>query len=142
MARNQTLVIDASVALKWFVNEINTKMALEVREELTHNIIPIVPHLFFYEIANVLRYKPEFGSNDVKEIIHTLKEFQFKIESFDNDLIDITINIAYEYGITIYDASYVAISKKLQTNLITADNKLYTKLNGKRTILLKNWTKD
>lgn len=139
MARDQTLVVDASVALKWFVDEINTEKALEVRDYLKKEATPIVPALFFYEIANVLRYKPEFGSKDVKKIIKTLIDFQFRIEPFEERIANLTIDLAYQYGITIYDASYIAIGRRNQIKVITADEKLYSKLEDEQIILLKEW---
>ncbi|MFW9903203.1 MAG: type II toxin-antitoxin system VapC family toxin [Candidatus Thorarchaeota archaeon] len=139
MARDQTLVVDASVALKWFVDEIDTEKALEVREHLKKEATPIVPALFFYEIANVLRYKPEFGSKDVKKIIKTLNDFQFRIEPFEEKIANLTIDLAYQYGITIYDASYIAIGRRNQIKVITADERVYSKLEDEQIILLKEW---
>jgi predicted nucleic acid-binding protein len=139
MARDQTLVVDASVALKWFVDESNTEKALEVRDYLKKEATPIVPALFFYEIANVLRYKPEFGSKDVKKIIKTLIDFQFRIEPFEERIANLTIDLAYQYGITIYDASYIAIGRRNQIKVITADERLYSKLEDEQIILLKEW---
>ncbi|MFW9779803.1 MAG: type II toxin-antitoxin system VapC family toxin [Candidatus Heimdallarchaeota archaeon] len=139
MARDQTLVIDASVALKWFVDEIHTEKALKLREFLRKDATPVVPALFFYEIANVLRYKPEFGSNDVMNIIKTLLNFQFKIELLDEKLTDLTAKLAYQFGITIYDASYIAIGQLYQVHFITADEKLVSQIQNEQVILLENW---
>ncbi|MHA2202983.1 MAG: type II toxin-antitoxin system VapC family toxin [Candidatus Hodarchaeales archaeon] len=139
MARDQTLVVDASVALKWFVDEINTEKALEVRDYLKKEATPIVPALFFYEIANVLRYKPEFGSKDVNKIIKALIDFQFRIELFEEKLANLTIDLAYQYGITIYDASYIAIGRRSQIAVITADKNLFAKVEEERIILLEEW---
>ena len=139
MARDQALVVDASVALKWFVDEIGTEKALKVRDRLKNQVIPIVPSLFFYEIANVLRYKPEFGSTDTKNIIQALNDFQFRIEPFEQGLANLTIELAYQYGITIYDACYIAIGKKNQVDFVTADKELYSKLKSERIILLEDW---
>ena len=141
MARDQTLVVDASVALKWFVDESNTEKALEVRDYLKKEATPIVPALFFYEIANVLRYKPEFGSKDVKKIIKALIDFQFRIEPFER-VANLTIDLAYQYGITIYDASYIAIGRRNQITVITADERLYSKLENEQIILLEEWKND
>lgn len=139
MARDLALVVDASVALKWFVDEINTEKALIVRDYLKEEAIPIVPALFFYEIANVLRYKAEFGIEDVKKVMQTLEDFQFNVESFEKEVAHPSIDLAYQYGITIYDASYIALSKKNQIDFITADEKLFAKIRGERVILLEDW---
>ena len=53
MERIHELVVDASVALKWFVEEDDSKKALDVLDYITEKAIPIVPTLFFYEISNV-----------------------------------------------------------------------------------------
>jgi len=119
MERVQTLVIDASIALKWFVEEVYTEKALEILDHLTKDVLPAVPSLFFYEVANVLRYKPEFGINDIKQVLSALFAFGFLVESLNEELGGMTIDIAYLYGITIYDASYIALSRKNQCDFIT-----------------------
>jgi predicted nucleic acid-binding protein len=139
MERSQTLVIGASVALKWFVEEIHTKKALEVLDHITDKALPTVPSLFFYEIANVLRYKPEFGIKDIKEILFALSDFGFLVESLEAELADLTVKLAFQYGVTIYDASYIAISNKKKCDFVTADEKLYVKITGEKVILLKEW---
>ncbi len=139
MERSQALVIDASVALKWFVEEIHTEKALEVLDHETEKALPIVPSLFFYEIANVLRYKPEFGIKDIKETMSALTGFGFMIEPLEGELANLTVELAFQYGITIYDASYVSISNKRKCDVVTADEKLYEKLTGEKVILLKEW---
>jgi predicted nucleic acid-binding protein len=139
MERSQTLVIDASVALKWFVEESHTEKALEVLDYVTNKALPIVPALFFYEIANVLRYKPEFGIKDIKEIHSALSGFGFRVEPLKEELADLTVELAFQYGITIYDASYIAISSRNKCDFVTADEKLNNKLAGEKVILLKEW---
>jgi predicted nucleic acid-binding protein len=139
MERSQTLVIDASVALKWFVEEIHTDKALEVLDYATEKASPIVPSLFFYEITNVLRYKSEFGIKDIKEIHSALSGFGFMIEPLEGELADLTVELAFQYGTTIYDASYIAIGSRNKCDYVTADEKLYKKLTGEKIILLKEW---
>ena len=75
MARTKTLVIDASIALKWFLDEEGTIYALQLQEQLTQDFLPAVPSLFFYEIANVLRYKKEFGIKTVQDAMDSLESF-------------------------------------------------------------------
>lgn len=139
MERSQTLVIDASVALKWFVEEINTEKALEILNHITEKALPIVPSLFFYEIANILRYKPEFGIKDIKEINSVLTNLGFRVEPLEGELADLTVELAFQHGITIYDASYIAISNKRKCDFVTADEKLSKKITGEKVILLKEW---
>ncbi|MBI5242614.1 MAG: type II toxin-antitoxin system VapC family toxin [Elusimicrobia bacterium] len=54
-------VLDASVALKWFVEESGTARALAFRDDfLAGKIVLASPDLLLYEAANVLRFKREF----------------------------------------------------------------------------------
>lgn len=139
MERIHELVVDASVALKWFVEEDDSKKALDVLDYITEKAIPIVPTLFFYEISNVLRYKPEFGIKDIQDVLSALLGFGFRVISLQDNIGDLTIELAFLYGITVYDASYIALSKKKEVDLITADEKLFRKITGEKVILLNEW---
>jgi predicted nucleic acid-binding protein len=139
MAGTNLIVIDASVALKWFLIEPDSEKALLFRSELNLHYIPLVPSLFYYEICNVLRYKKEFGIRDVEKVLTTLDKFQFKFEEFKGEFAQKTIKIAYAHGITIYDASYVALAEIAGAKLITADEKLFKKVSERNIILLSQW---
>ena len=66
-------------------------------------------------------------------------DFQFRIEPFEEKLANLTIDLAYQYGITIYDASYIAIGRKNQIKVITVDERLFSRLKDERIILLEEW---
>jgi predicted nucleic acid-binding protein len=139
MERGQELVVDASIALKWFVEEIDSEKALMVLDHISDKALPIVPSLFFYEIANVLRYKSEFGIKDIQQILQALSKFGFIVMSLENEIGDLTIELAYRNGITVYDASYLAISSIRNCEFVTSDERLYNKLSEGKVILLKEW---
>ena len=86
-----------------------------------------------------MRYKPEFGIKDIQQVLSALSKFGFLVESLEDELADMTIELAFQYGLTIYDASYIAISNKKNCEFVTADEKLYEKLKGEKVILLKEW---
>jgi len=54
-------LLDSSVILKWFRrNETWREVALQLRQTyLDGHMLIYVPDLLIYEIANVLRYKPD-----------------------------------------------------------------------------------
>jgi len=57
------IVLDASVAVKWFSEEEYTEKALELRERIrVGKERVIVPDLLLYELANALKYNPYFVS--------------------------------------------------------------------------------
>jgi predicted nucleic acid-binding protein len=54
-------VLDTSVVVKWFskMREDELNNALKIREDyLNKKIFLLFPDLLFYELMNVLRYKP------------------------------------------------------------------------------------
>lgn len=61
MERYETLVLDASVILKWYKEEENSDKTLEIRDKCIRGEIQIsAPHLVLYEMANALRYSREW----------------------------------------------------------------------------------
>src|SRR3972149_2115920 len=125
MERQKTLVIDASVIVKWFLDEEDSEKARVIRSNLEKEEISIiVPPLLFLEILNSLKY------NKVKEqnIISANKilfGLDFDIKDLNEEIMLKTIENSVKYNITIYDALYVTLAQIHGTFLITADKKLY-----------------
>ena len=125
----EEVVIDASVAIKWFTQEEDRDKAIEVRNKFIGEEIDIVvPDLILYEISNVLRYNPNFNFNDVKEAIESISDLDLTITIPLLTILRKAIQIAFSHEITIYDAIYIAIASDLNCNFITADKKLYNKV--------------
>lgn len=141
MAGPAKVIVDASVALKWFLDEDGTPDALALRDVLVHRVAPVVPSLFFYEIANVLRYTEEFGIEDVKHALAALVAFQFSTRELSGDLAARCVEIAYTFGLTVYDAAYVALGDIMNAPVITADEKLLQKVRGKNVVHLRDWAR-
>lgn len=140
MAGTAKIIVDASVALKWFLEEEWTREALALRDDLVDLVIPVVPSLFFYEVTNVLRYKEEFGIEDVTRVLESLLSFQFSINYFSGEFAFKSVEFAYKFGITIYDASYLALGDIMDAPLITADQKLLNKARGRAVVHLRDWS--
>jgi len=66
MAPNKILILDASVAVKWFNPEPLRKESLTIRKMFLEGEVDLeAPSLLYYEVANALRYNPLFGIEDV-----------------------------------------------------------------------------
>jgi predicted nucleic acid-binding protein len=129
MAEEALFVLDASVAVKWFNQEPFRENALAVRNSFRDGRISLtVPSLLKYEIANALRYNPKFGTEEVRLALKSLEDLQLDVREFDEQLVDGAISSAYRFGITTYDAAYVALAIALQTVLYTADNEIIQKV--------------
>lgn len=127
----QTKVIDASVVIKWFLDEINSDKALELwQKHLSEELFLIVPEFIFSEILNALRYK-KLNEEELKKVNLSLWNCRFNIEKTDKNVLDKAINIALEYNFTIYDSLYIALAQIHNTELITADEELIKAPNVK-----------
>lgn len=126
------LVVDASVAIKLFVDEELSDRAIALFGLLSGDEPPrfYVPDLFFIECANILwKYVRRLGlqqeaalhaiSNLVKLPLHPVAT---------TALLPGALALAIEKEVTAYDAGYVSLASRLNAPLVTADGKLIRKL--------------
>ena len=121
----QAQVLDASVIVKWFVNEIDTDKAVELwNKHASDEVKIIVPSLIFLEVINSLRYKGN-SEETLIEINKTLWNSDLKIEPISEQLVQHAIILAKKYDLTIYDAIYVSLAQLHGCSLVTSDKELY-----------------
>ena len=129
MAEKKIFILDASVAVKWFTKEPLREEAIAIRRMFAEGTIELeTPSLIFYEVLNALRYNPVLGINDVNLALKTLEDMQITIHDFAGQLAIKAVEIAYKYGVTIYDAAYVALAIIRDGTLYTADNEIVSKV--------------
>jgi len=122
------IVVDASVVVKWFVEERYSKEALIIRDSFTEGLVDIIaPSLLYFEVLNALKYSGAFGEDELKKVARILEDYQFTIYELRGAYAEKAVEIAMRKGITIYDASYVALALIEEAELYTADEKLLTK---------------
>jgi predicted nucleic acid-binding protein len=129
-------VLDSSVVIKWFRgHEILGEQALELRQAyLDGRVFIHVPDLLVYEIANVLRYKPDMNRTKVQQALQSLFDMGIWIEYIGSEMIEAAVEIAYACDITVYDAAFVALASQLEVDFITADQELVRKLHDTRRV--------
>lgn len=131
MEGEEIVVPDASVVVKWFIEEEYTDKADELRRDYVDQLIDIaVPELVYYEVLNALRYSGVFGEDELINIGEALHGFQFLELPLKGEFLRETIRRALKHGITIYDACYIAVASIEKGTLYTADEKLLEKLRG------------
>ena len=129
------IVVDACVIVKWFVDEEYSRAARLLRDSYVNGLIEIaVPALMPYEVLNALKYSGAYGEDELKEIAEVLEDYQFETYDLSGDLAKRTVEIAMRKGLTIYDASYVALAEKLNTVLYTADEKIIRKIRDENLV--------
>jgi predicted nucleic acid-binding protein len=132
------IVLDASVVLKWiFDDEDGGEQAASLKDaHVAGHEIVAAPDLLFYEIGNVLATKTRLSEAAVGEAFSLL--WEFSLERFDLGLEEFQgcLALSRKYKITLYDAAYVELSRRLKCTFVTADKKLYEKVKSIKTVEL------
>lgn len=137
----KVIVADASVIVKWFVEEDYTKNALKIKKDYATGTIDIWSvQLMPFEVLNALRYNQQLGQEEIGKASRSLSKFKIALHPIMDDLVELSIQDALKYGLSIYDSSYLALSKTFDKELYTADEKLLSKVTGKeRVVHLKDY---
>lgn len=124
MARRSKLVLDSSVIVKWFTKEEGSDKALDILDSFTEGTFSVViSELTFYEVANALRYKPDFSNEAVRRCVSSLLQLELEVRKLDDILLSETAKIAFGGGVTFYDAVPIGIAKIEKIHCVTADRK-------------------
>lgn len=122
------IVLDASVVVKWFTREKWSDEANLVRTAYLQERIDILaPSLLTFEVANALRYSPALGSDDLKTALKDLEDLQLTYWELRGEVAELTVDTAFKYGLTVYDASYIALALATNSPLYTADERILSK---------------
>ena len=127
------IVIDASVLIKFYVPEVLCDKASYLLDTVKEGEFSLhAPDLIFSEAGNILwkKYRlKELTRSEVDEITDAIILLPVWAES-SKSLLPLAVGIAMTYGITVYDAMYVALTRISETRMITADRKLFEKMAG------------
>jgi predicted nucleic acid-binding protein len=135
----KTFVMDASVCIKWFssIKEEYAEKAIELRKDYYEKkVYLLAPDLLLYEVTNALSYNPRFSSENVKAAISSLNSMQIKFVKPLAQVLDLAIDIRFLKNISIYDAVYIALSRYIDMQFITADQKLYDRIKDYGNVIL------
>jgi len=131
MEEETLLILDASVAVKWFTMEPLRDKALIIRDKYVNGELELeAPSLLYYEVANALRYNPRFGIEEVRSAVRALEDLAITIYDFKGELASRAVELAYRFGITVYDAAYVALAAIRNATLYTADKEVVMKVSS------------
>ena len=112
------IVVDASVALKWVLNEPGSEAAVALRDDEL-----IAPALWLAEAANALWRRTRLGDISAEEAMERLSELlkapvaSFPIEPY----LERALGLAMEIGHPSYDCVYLALALHHDTHVTTAD---------------------
>lgn len=131
---SKTLVVDASVAVKWHLKdeEYAAESAHLLRQYARGEVELIAPAQIGYEVGAAIsvatigqnpRLTREQGREAIEEFlalgIRTTSEPGLILDAFD---------LLHRYGIALYDALYLALSRGLRIPLVHADRRLQQRI--------------
>jgi predicted nucleic acid-binding protein len=134
-------VVDASVAIKWWVPEIHSADALRY---LDPDIGREAPDLLLAEVGNILWKKVnrfELTRAEAEVIAADLVQAEVVIHP-GSPLLVASLRIALETGRSSYDCSYLALAQAIGAAVVTADRKLFNALQGGPYAGLIRWVED
>lgn len=134
------IVLDSSVVLKWVFDEEDAhERAIKYRRmHISGEEIIIVPFLIFYEIANVLAAKTKLSNSEAADFFSIFWGFDFEVYNFGLEEFLSGITLAKRYKISLYDAAYIELARRLKCNFVTADRRLYEKTKAMKEVKLLN----
>ena len=116
-------VVDASVVLKWFFPETHSEAARRLLDA-AHQYV--APDLLFPEVGNAVWKRVRRGELNRDEGQHLIGDLtNVAVETIaTRGLIGDACAIAMATGQTVYDSTYLALAVRLDTQVVTADQRL------------------
>lgn len=120
-------VVDASLVIKWFVPEVNSDAA---RRWLDASHDYVAPDLLFPETGNAVWKKVrrgELSPDDGQRLVTDLSVIAVEVVAM-RGLVPDAHAVALKTGITVYDATYLTLAVRLDTQVITGDDRFARRL--------------
>ena len=139
------LIIDSSVAVKWFVPEANSGEARLILDGyLTGALTFLAPDLLNAEFGNIIWKKHIFqglAASDAQDILTQFRQLQFSFTTT-ADLLEDAYRLAVTHRRAVYDSLYLALSLRESCRLVTADEKFVNAVGSSfpNIIWLSNWS--
>jgi predicted nucleic acid-binding protein len=139
------VVIDRSVAAKWFLAEPHSDKALDILEaKKAKELALLAPEFIYAEVGNILWRRVSSGTladADAQLFIDDFSKIQFTLVSSASLLRD-AYTLAVAHKRTVYDSLYLALSLRAKCELVTADARLFNAIGARFSdiVLLANWS--
>ena len=135
------VVVDASVAVKWFVPEIHSAAAERL---LDPAIVLYAPDLISPEVGNILWKKVrrgELARKEADEILAAFGSVPLEIRP-SSDLLAAAFELAVGLDRSVYDSLYLALAIAEKCALVTADAKFHSVVVATPLARHVHWVQD
>lgn len=123
-------MVDASLVVKWFIPEIHSDAA---RRWLGASHDYVAPDLLFSEAGNTVWKKvrrKELEETEGRQLVKDLAQVAVETVAT-RSLLEDGLALALTAGITVYDAMYLTLAVRLETEVITGDERFAEKIAGR-----------
>jgi predicted nucleic acid-binding protein len=125
-------VLDASIAVKWFIPDGDAGDAAAERILRDIALRPakyVVPELFMYELLSVLcsRFRQ---AGDAQRAIARLARIGLRRVRMDERLVRTAVRLAYRRRLTGHDAAYAALATEISATWLTLDEQAHQRLQA------------
>ena len=122
-------VLDTSVAVKWFIREEDSEKAADLRHAHGRaEILLHAPDILLLELTNALRYSPLVSAEEIPQALRLFPGLGIIIIPFDLDALISSVTLSMEHDLAVYDAYFLALAQTLEMPLITADQRMLSRL--------------
>lgn len=133
---NDYVVVDASLAIKWVLNEPYADKALAIASKwATAGIKPVAPCLLLVEATNVLHRRAVLGHISASQAQQLLTGFlNMGIEVRESPQIHLrALELAQELQMpAVYDIHYLALADIMECDLWTADERFFNSVKERQ----------
>ena len=121
-----TVVVDASVALKWVLPEEDSELADGL---LDRGALLRAPAFIFVELTNALWFQMRSGKLNAAEAAGCIRDLrQAPLELWDGEEpLPSTLEWAHRLDHAVYDCAYLALALHLDGTYVTADRRFWQK---------------
>jgi predicted nucleic acid-binding protein len=135
-----TIILDASVLVKFFSDDEKDKISLKLLEQYSKQKCSFaILEISLYEMVNALKLSKKSSSKMTYEAVAAILEMKQKTIPFSLELIKKSLEIMDMFKIAIYDALYVAAAEIEHIPLLTADYKHQPKKMSKQIVFYDEW---
>lgn len=119
-----SLIIDASVATKWFNTEELSDRAVRVKDAYVRGDLELAaPDHIIYEVGNSIWKNTQLTDKDAESAINSFLRLGIQLFPPSMGRASRSMKIAKERKISFYDAAYLQLAEELNAALLTTDEK-------------------
>lgn len=143
MNQPRALVLDSSVMVKWLsqVDEEHVEQARAVLRDIQAGVCTAyAPELSKYEIGNVLLKGKKLEPEQAERALRVFYQLPVHLVAETPEITIQTYALAYEHGLTYYDATFLSVAQILQCEIVTDNVKHQGKATNIPVIPLATYT--